>query len=476
MASQPAKLVKTSTKFSNRVRTHSRVAQYWPIPQDTNSCVFAVNDQLIVSRQLAPTTKQLQTLLAPVLSHNTASVLASMGDYNLVRLATPGGTPSKPFPKDIDIFDITTELRKPLKPSDRGAVSPNHIAVPARNGDTCPHGPPREYDGRVPPTLASAVKPSGSYRPPITLIDSGYIDWSSEWGPDPLAALLGAGEVTATMAQCVDDFGLGNYAPETIDSRNTPAQRIDDLAGHANFAAGILASRSNQPSISIWDHNGSFVDNELNTIPTEFAVAESLLDSQQTSPAQVIMITFAFPAFEGLSSGVWDVALAMLEHLSPGCVIVAPAGNQGTATIPCTGPHYPAALSRTHPQVIGVASLEPTTFSRSSFSNSGTSQDRWVTCAAIGEEVSSTFLGVNLPPEETRPPDVPAGNHDFKDHNSWALWQGTSFAAPKVAAAIANQLGGPAANGVAAWAAVKTDPDLTSIPATSELGIRFNGL
>src|SRR5215831_3863799 len=288
MAPQPAKLVKTSTKFSNRVRTHKRVAQHWPTPQETNSCVFAVNDQLIVSKQFAATTEFHEGLESALGSrHHKLEVtpLATIGAYDLVRLTASGGTPLKPFPDSIDIFDVTAHLREHAKScgAEPGAVSPNHIAVPARNGDTCPHGPPRQSDGGS-PELAPAAQPSGSYRPPITLIDSGYIDWSPAWGANPLAALLGAGNVNVTMAQCVDDFGWGNYAPETIDSDNTPPQKIDDLAGHANLAAGILASRSNQPSISIWDHNGSFVDKELNTLPTEFAVVESLLASQGDAP------------------------------------------------------------------------------------------------------------------------------------------------------------------------------------------------
>ena len=165
-----------------------------------------------------------------------------------------------------------------------------------------------------------------------------------------------------------------------------------------------------------------------------------------------------------------------MKVLNPGCVVVAPAGNQGTATIPCIDPHYPAALSRTHPEVVGVASLETTGNARSSFSNSGTAANPWVTCSAVGEQVRSTFLGVNLPPEETNPPDVPGGGHDFEGHHGWAIWQGTSFAAPKVAAAIANRLQSANNTGIAAWTSAKQDNRLTSIQALPELGIRFNRL
>jgi hypothetical protein len=126
MANQPAKTFKTSTRFSNRIRTHSRVAQYWPQPLATSSCVFAVNDQLIVSKQLM--TAQLQKLLSPLLgAGNTATVLATIGDYNLVRLTAPGGSVSKPFPKNTDIFDVTTELRKHSLTGGPGAYRPTTL-------------------------------------------------------------------------------------------------------------------------------------------------------------------------------------------------------------------------------------------------------------------------------------------------------------------------------------------------------------
>ena len=92
-----------------------------------------------------------------------------------------------------------------------------------------------------------------------------------------------------------------------------------------------------------------------------------------------------------------------------------------------------------------------------------------MTCSAIGEEVVSTFLHVDLPTEED-----PQGNHDFADHASWAVWQGTSFAAPKVAAAIANELEA-ATDALAAWESAKMRYNPQPDPRL-EVGLMFTDL
>jgi subtilisin family serine protease len=58
------------------------------------------------------------------------------------------------------------------------------------------------------------------------------------------------------------------------------------------------------------------------------------------------------------------------------------------------------------------------------------SRGAWVDVSTIGEGVRSTFV----PGTES-----PSLDYDFEEfpHNAWALWSGTSFAAPQVAGAIA---------------------------------------
>src|SRR5262249_11605000 len=121
--------------------------------------------------------------------------------------------------------------------------------------------------------------------------------------------------------------------------------------------------------------------------------------------------------------------------------IVAPAGNQNSPT-----PQYPAAFHRSHKNVIGVGSITRSK-RRSSFSNYGP----WVTCCTQGENVLSSFITHWQGQTEDGDPD---GSSPLKTFTSgWARWSGTSFASPKVAAAIANRVAA-GASPYKAWLAV----------------------
>jgi len=103
--------------------------------------------------------------------------------------------------------------------------------------------------------------------------------------------------------------------------------------------------------------------------------------------------------------------------LAHDCVLVAASGNSGQ-----TDRYYPAAL----PGVIAVGALD---CSRPAlFTNSGP----WVDACAPAIDVLSTFVSGSDP---ERPPLGLLG-----EFSGWARWSGTSFSAPKVAAAIAREM------------------------------------
>jgi subtilisin family serine protease len=79
--------------------------------------------------------------------------------------------------------------------------------------------------------------------------------------------------------------------------------------------------------------------------------------------------------------------------------------------------------------VIGVASTNRYGNARARFSNWGP----WCDCCARGEDVFSTY--VNWYGRIDGEPEI-----DVEDFDGWARWDGTSFAAPKVSAAIASLL------------------------------------
>jgi hypothetical protein len=109
-----------------------------------------------------------------------------------------------------------------------------------------------------------------------------------------------------------------------------------------------------------------------------------------------------------------------LAQLDPGVAVVAAAGNHGSDE-----PFWPAAFKR----VTSVGALDTTNGQQAlaSFSNYG----HWVDIYAPGVGVRSTYLDATwkLPTDATGWPIY-----------GWATWSGTSFAAPQVAAAIANHM------------------------------------
>jgi hypothetical protein len=381
----------------------------------------------------------------------------------------PGVTPDNDFVVlelrgslgKANIFQHADELRaNVLTKENPGAVSPNHILVPAPNAAGCPYGPPS------PAPDVSLAPPEGLSPPVVTVIDSGYQWDDAHWGANPLddpgfctltknyAERL---QGTATLAAVAPGSTAGWLpgAAETSALNGTVAKPrlLFALAGHANFVAGVIAQGCHQPTIHIWSHNSTYVRN-TDYFTTEAAVVRSLVLSQQppptgTGPTDVIHVGFAFPLRSaGFSfnfardflSLAWRTAFQSLQATfdaagKPPPIVVAPAGNETEQFR-----HYPAALAREFAEtplaslfanVKGVGSISAAPLKanpRSIFSNYGD----WVTCSAVGEKVQSTFLRVrNVVCEDDKKRKVKS----FAD--AWATWNGTSFAAPKVAAAVA---------------------------------------
>jgi subtilisin family serine protease len=139
----------------------------------------------------------------------------------------------------------------------------------------------------------------------------------------------------------------------------------------------------------------------------------------------------------------WDGTPHLIEVVDGlvqrGVVVVAAAGNEATDRR-----FYPAALAdrpsapKSGPQVIGVGALNPDG-TKALFSN----ENRCVTAWGSGVNVVSVF-----PPatdgSETSERMIPATNRNSLDPDNfaggYAVWSGTSFATPLVAAEVANEL------------------------------------
>src|SRR5262245_17079284 len=367
-----------SMRFSRRIRKHPRIHPHQPDPE-RDPLVLVVKDQLLVC----------QTALDRVLN-----ALDAMNIEPPARLATlfeklerTGGVEDVHLlqlrlPEGLDIVALTRRLRE-LDIGDPRKVSPNHVLVPANVGHSCPNGPPSPVQqvGQLPPRTAPLY--------PVAVIDSGYQWDSGSPITNPLDVLNG-GPIPEHEADFLTSTGWEQGAPDRPDADGDTM--LDALAGHANFIAGVIAQECPHAQITIWNHNGGF-DPASDDFPTEAAVCRSLIKSQQLTQAKVIDVGFAFKSLDHEISCVWKAAF---QAIGPDPVVVAPAGNQGIDV-----PYYPAALNATfpgeYPNLIGVASIDPVAarggvVQPSTFSNYG----EWVTCSAVGSEVVSTFLCIDM--------------------------------------------------------------------------------
>ena len=113
------------------------------------------------------------------------------------------------------------------------------------------------------------------------------------------------------------------------------------------------------------------------------------------------------PRWRTRSAGCWPTSL-----------VIASAGNNGSCR-----QYFPAAL----PDVIAVGALDSA--GRAAFSNFGP----WVDACAPGVEVVSTFF-------TDHKDRLDGSNGVVNQYRGWASWSGTSFAAPKVAAVVAQEM------------------------------------
>jgi len=340
--------------------------------------------------------------------------------------------------REQDVFAATDRLRALLAEDQQNLVSPNHVLIPAWSGDECPAGPPRPLSA-APPALPAAQAPPVQ----VAVVDAGYYWDYANW---PMANPLDARNVRSVPAETP---GTGGWPPTDPDVLGPV---IGALIGHANFIAGVIAQEAPHAEITIWNFDGGFSDPALDPTANEAAVIRALhrVQSQQPRPS-VINVGFAFAPYsqKGTPPVVhagWDV----IRNPIGDAVIVAPVGNQGSAV-----PRYPAALhSPQFPNVIGVGSHDSGSTKPSVWGPGpdaqGSNRGAWVTCSSVGTNVVSTFLDVDLPTEE----DPTGGSKNFTNFG-WARWNGTSFAAPKIVAAIVNEIAAGAASPLAAWLAIE---------------------
>lgn len=302
----------------------------------------------------------------------------------------------------------TAELTEP-------AVSPNHVAVLCGKNDSCPASPP---EPSPPPRDDDFIKRAGPDRTPrVVVIDSGYFT--------DVHPRLDA-RVEPVLGEWLDST-TGIWHPDMPDEKDANGDDIlDGIAGHGTFNAGLVAHICAEIAIRVVASRHDIrplgdldaADQEA-LFTSEFDIANAIWVNSQPG-VDVISCGFAFPSLDDYPSIPFNAVMAALRapgSPNPEIAVVAPAGNESAPQ-----QYWPAAL----PTVIGVAASNRLGNRRAHFSNWG----HWCDCCVRGEYVRSTFIDWDGPVQglPISEPELFAG---------WARWDGTSFAAPKVAAAIA---------------------------------------
>jgi hypothetical protein len=287
-------------------------------------------------------------------------------------------------------LDVTTAVRRIRARVDGvpGAAAPNHVFLSSPFEHGGPFGPP--VPAVAPGTGLPVRQPAATV--PVAVLDTGV--WTdSPLPPDWYRA--GPGDFESTLDRDADG-------------------EIDSDVGHANFIAGVLARHSVNAEVRI-----------VKVLDTFGVCTEADLAAKLLSLGDVSLVNLSLGGFtvDDQPPLVLRQALGTLLRGSDRAVVAA-AGNDSQQG----RPFWPAAFSTSgepwHDQVVAVAAHDGRALCP--WSNTGD----WVTLAAPGANVISTYLNTT----------------GFT--SGWAQWSGTSFAAPYVAAAIAERV--PATGSVSA--------------------------
>ena len=218
--------------------------------------------------------------------------------------------------------------------------------------------------------------------------------------------------------------------------------------GHGTFIAGIL--RQVVPDARVLAVRVMHCDDvcyEGDIICALLHLAERIaLAEEGDLAAMVDVVSLSFGYFSEsphnvvLTSGLWQAIKLLLDL---GVVVVAAAGNYASSR-----KFYPAAFAVPPAAgdpvpVISVGALNPNG-TKAIFSNDGP----WVTAWALGAAVVSTYPvdvdasrtpELRIPVDRKPPGTLPPGREslDPDDYSyGWAIWSGTSFSAPYLAARI----------------------------------------
>jgi subtilisin family serine protease len=286
-----------------------------------------------------------------------------------------------------------------------------------------------EVDKIIDACAARKVAASPNYLATLAAVSKGV------GGPEPvspppvsdalLAAAPPAGEGGAVSVAVIDtgiprevrgDGWLADVdrTEDNIDALDLlpagPDGLLDYQAGHGTFVAGVIRRVAPQAKIRMYraaDSDGFATDQDI---------ADAILQAHDDG-AQIINLSLGARTVDNEPPPAMAAAVATVVRESGGrTVIVAAAGNFGDES-----EVWPAGL----PGVAAVAGL-----TSSLTATDWSSRGPRVRFSTVGEGIRSTYV-----PGTESPLFDPDPDHFGPD--PWALWSGTSFAAPQVAGAVA---------------------------------------
>lgn len=279
----------------------------------------------------------------------------------------------------------------------------------------------------------------GGRRPVIAVLDTGCGEHG--WLPSQVV----------TRYPVVDGRVIGIAEPSTDpevvgDVSGSFDGMIDDSSGHGTFIAGIIRQVSPEAdvvAVRVADSQGTVLEGQFMLAVRSLVKWMAMSPSEGGREIDVLNLSLGY-YHETPEPGLFDRTLSDLLVVARrlGCAIVCSAGNDATDR-----PAFPASLwgwedadfvvkdPRDAAPHVSVGALNPNG-TMALFSNLGA----WVTMYAPGAAVLSTHPAFNG--------GLQAGSRDDRDgarretidpddfQGGFALWSGTSFAAPYVAAAL----------------------------------------
>lgn len=293
-----------------------------------------------------------------------------------------------------------------------------------------------------PPQRVEALSKKGR-RPVVAVLDTGC--GTHEWLPDDVVTRY------PTVEKRVIGVAEPTTDPEVFGDVSGPFDgEIDHSSGHGTFIAGIIRQvcpEADIIAIRVADSQGTVLESEFMLAVRSLVKWIALPESKGGRQVDVVNLSLGYyhetPDDEWFDRTLSELLVALRKR---GCAVVCSAGNDATDR-----PSFPAALwrwssadflvedpPRAAPHV-SVGALNPNG-TMALFSNMGP----WVHVFAPGAAVLSAhprFDGGVQPGSRDDRDGVRRETIDPDDFGGgFALWSGTSFAAPHVAGMLARSV------------------------------------